>query len=70
MNKAIGLALLVVGVVLLVYGIDASNSVSSSVSRTFTGSPTDKTMWMLLGGIAAVIVGAALAFMGFGKSQK
>ena len=70
MSKAIGLALLVVGVVLIVYGIDASNSVSSSVSRTFTGSPTNKALWLLLGGVAAAIVGAALAFMGFGKSQK
>jgi hypothetical protein len=70
MNKAIGLALLVVGIVLIVYGINASNSVSSSVSQTFTGSPTNKTLWLLLGGIAAAIVGTALTFMGFGKSQK
>jgi hypothetical protein len=70
MNKAIGLALLVVGIVLIVYGINASNSVSSSVSQTFTGSPTNKTLWLLLGGIAAAIAGAALTFMGFGRSQK
>jgi len=64
MNKAIGLALLAVGIALLVYGINASDSVSSSVSRTFTGSPTNKTMWLLLGGTASVIVGGVLSLTG------
>jgi hypothetical protein len=67
MNRAIGIALLVVGVALIVYGIDASNSVSSNVSRTFTGSPTNKTMWLLLGGVASAIVGLILTVTGFGK---
>jgi hypothetical protein len=70
MNKAIGLALLVVGIVLIVYGINASNSVSSNVSQTLTGAPTNKTMWLLIGGIASTIVGAVLTFTGFGKAQK
>jgi uncharacterized membrane protein YidH (DUF202 family) len=70
MNKAIGIALVVVGIVLIVYGVDASNSVSSNVSQTFTGTPTDKTLWLLIGGIAAAIVGAALTLMGFGGSRK
>jgi hypothetical protein len=61
MNKAIGLALLVVGIVLIVYGVDASNSAGSSISRAFNGTPTNKTLWLLLGGIAASIVGAVLA---------
>jgi hypothetical protein len=57
MNKAISLALLVAGIVLIVYGVTASDSVASSLSRTFTGSPTDKTIWLLIGGIAAALVG-------------
>jgi hypothetical protein len=59
MNKAIPLALLVGGIILIAYGITASNSFSSSVSRTFNGSPTNKTMWLLIGGGAAAIVGLA-----------
>ena len=55
-NKLIGLVLLAAGVVLIVMGINAGNSLSSDVSRAFTGSPTDKTIWMLVvGGVAAVI---------------
>ena len=57
MNKPISLALLVVGIVLIVLGINATNSFSSDVSRFFTGSPTDKAVWMLIGGIVAAIIG-------------
>ena len=60
MNKGIGIALLVVGVALIIYGFNASDSVSSDVSRTFTGAPTNKTLWLLLGGTAAAIIGAVM----------
>ena len=55
MNRGIGIALLIVGVVLVVYGLNASDSVSSNISRTFTGAPTNKTLWLLLGGAASAI---------------
>jgi len=70
MNKAIGLALLVVGIVLIVYGINASHSATSDISRTFTGAPTNKTLWLLIGGIASAIVGATLTFMRSGRINK
>jgi hypothetical protein len=57
MNKAVSLALLVAGIVLIVYGISASNSVGSGFSRMFTGSPTDKTLWLFIGGGAAALIG-------------
>jgi uncharacterized membrane protein YidH (DUF202 family) len=59
MNKIISLALLAGGIVLMVVGINATNSFSSDVSRFFTGSPTDKAVWMLIGGIVAAVVGLA-----------
>jgi len=59
MNKIISLALLVGGIILIIFGANASDSIGSSFSRFFTGSPTDKAMWMLIGGAAAAIVGAA-----------
>jgi hypothetical protein len=64
MNKPISLGLLVAGIVLIGYGINASDSVGSSFSRAFTGSPTDKTLWFLIGGAAAAAVGAAGLFRG------
>jgi hypothetical protein len=69
MNKAISLALLVGGIVLIVYGINASNSVASSFSRMFTGNPTDKTGWLLVGGIVASIVGLGGVLMGGSKAS-
>jgi len=68
MKQGIGTALLVVGIALIIYGFNASDSVSSDVSRTFTGAPTNKTMWLLLGGSAAAIIGAAMAFRSSGKA--
>ena len=57
MNKGIALALLVGGIVLVIFGISAADSFSSDVSRFFTGNPTDKAMWMLIGGVVAAVVG-------------
>jgi hypothetical protein len=62
MNKGIGIALLVVGIVLVIYGFNASDSVSSGVSRAFTGTPTEKTIGLLLDGAVAIIVGALMTF--------
>ena len=57
MNRIVSLALLIGGVVLIIFGITATNSFSSDVSRFFTGSPTDKAVWMLIGGIVAAVIG-------------
>jgi Protein of unknown function (DUF3185) len=58
MNKSLSLVLLVVGIILVVYGVSASESIGSDFSRLFTGSPTDKSIWLLIGGAAAMIIGA------------
>ena len=57
MNKGMPVALLVVGVILLVFGLNAYHSASSNVSRFFTGAPTDKALWLLIGGAVASIFG-------------
>ncbi len=57
MNKALSLALLAGGIVLIIYGLNASDSISSSFSRFFTGSPTDKAMWFMIGGTVAAALG-------------
>ena len=57
MNRPLGIALLVVGVVLIVFGINASESIGSDISRLFHGTPTDKSIWLLAGGVVASCVG-------------
>jgi hypothetical protein len=58
-TRSLSLGLIVLGVVLIVLGVIASDSVSSDFSRFFTGEPTDKTIWLLLGGGLATVVGLA-----------
>ena len=67
MNKPISLVLLIGGIILIIYGVSASNSFGSDVSRFFTGNPTDKTIWFMLGGIVAAGVGL-VGMMGGNKS--
>lgn len=57
MNRMLSLGLLVGGVVLVIFGLNSTDSLSSSISRFFTGSPTDETILMLVGGSAAVAIG-------------
>jgi drug/metabolite transporter (DMT)-like permease len=67
MNKIVSLALLVGGIILIIIGINATNSLSvdvsrfnslgTDVSRFFTGSPPDKAVWLLLGGAVAAAIG-------------
>jgi hypothetical protein len=59
MNKAIAFALLALGIVLLVFGLQASNSITSEVSKAFTGSPTNKAVWLIGGGVLSAIAGLA-----------
>ena len=57
MTKAISLALIVGGIVLLYFGGQAFNSVSSDVSRFFTGSPSNKAIMLIVGGVVATLAG-------------
>ena len=64
MNTAIGIALRAAGLLLVIFGFNESQSLTSDVSRAFTGSPTDRSMWMLIGGAVAAILGIAMIFVG------
>jgi len=67
MTRFAGVALLVVGIVLVVWGANASQSFSSDVSKFFTGAVTNKAMLMIVGGALAVVAGASVAFTQRGK---
>ena len=61
MNNIVGLAIFAVGIVLLIFGFNESQSFASEVSRVFSGNPSDHSMWMLVGGGLAVVAGLVLA---------
>jgi multisubunit Na+/H+ antiporter MnhB subunit len=62
MARGIGIALIAVGVALLILGFQAADSPASQISEFFTGTPTDRAVWMLIGGIVSLIVGAVMSF--------
>jgi len=68
MNNIIGLAIFALGVVLLIFGFNESHSFGSDVSRFFSGNPTDRAMWLLVGGAAAVIAGLVFSIRGAHKN--
>jgi hypothetical protein len=63
MKQLIGIALLAGGIVLLVFGFQARDSIESRVSGVFNGSPSKKAAWQLVGGAACAVAGAALILM-------
>jgi hypothetical protein len=65
--RIISLALLVGGIALTKYGYDASNSFGSEVSKVFTGNPSDRSMYLLVGGIVMMVFGAGGLASGFRK---
>lgn len=57
MNRVTSIAILIVGVILLIFGINAHDSVASSAKEMVTGTPTDKSMWLIILGVVGIIVG-------------
>jgi hypothetical protein len=62
--RIFGLVLLAVGIVLLIVGYNASQSVTERVIDGFTGRFTNQTMMYLIGGVAAVVGGLGLSVWG------
>lgn len=56
-RKMISAGLLVAGILLLYFGYQEYQSIGSEVEEFFTGSPSSKAVWFLVGGGAAAIAG-------------
>lgn len=64
MNNTLSIVFLLAGIVLIIFGINAMNSFGSELSRFFSGSPSNKAVWLLLGGVVATVGGLAGLFHG------
>lgn len=64
MGRVLGAVALVAGLILLGFGLNASDAPMEQLSETFTGSYSDRTMWYLVGGGAAAVGGLALMLLG------
>lgn len=65
-TRVLGIVVLVIGLVLLGFGLNSTSSAADSIKEGVTGRYTDKTMWYLIGGGALAVLGAASAFLGRG----
>ena len=63
-----GIVLLVVGIVLFIVGMNASDSLADRWSDFFTGHFTDATVWYILGGVASAVIGLVLVLFGGRKA--
>jgi Protein of unknown function (DUF3185) len=63
-GRALAVLLLILGVVLLIFGINASDAPMDRISESFTGKFTDSTMLYLLLGIAGIAIGGGLLAFG------
>lgn len=63
-NRIIGLVLVAVGIVLLIFAVNASEAPLDRLSQTFTGRFTQTTMLYLIGGVVAIVGGGLLSVAG------
>ncbi|MCX5670518.1 MAG: DUF3185 family protein [Planctomycetota bacterium] len=68
-QRILGIVLLVVGVAVLIYGMNASHSLADRLSDTFTGRFTEATTWYIIGGAASGLLGLLLVVFGGGRNR-
>ena len=68
MIRAVALALLAGGLLPTILGVQAMNAPSSELARFFTGAPTDRALWMLVGGVVMLVGGLGALASGIRKS--
>lgn len=57
MKMTLALSFLVVGIILLLFGLNSADSINDSFSRMFSGQFSDRTMWFIVGGSVCVVLG-------------
>lgn len=62
MNKSVGMVVFVLGIVLLIFGFNAADSLGSELSEFFSGAPSNKAIWLLIVGAIMTVVGAVGCF--------
>jgi hypothetical protein len=66
-QRIVGIVVLAIGIILIILGITASRTIGNHLTNFFTGHPNDSTLWYLVGGIVAAVVGLVLSVGRFGR---
>lgn len=67
-NKVLALVLIVVGLILLFFAYQSSQSLGDQVTEAVTGRFTDSTIWFLILGAASAVAGVGMLI--FGRSAR
>jgi len=67
-QKIVGVVLLVVGVILLFFGWQSTETVGEQFREELTGRYSDETMWYLIAGAASSVTGLLLLVFGGRKA--
>lgn len=62
-QKLIGIVLIALGILLLYFGYQSTQSLGEQLTETLTGRFTDETMYFIIGGAISVVAGVFLAFL-------
>lgn len=57
MYRIPSIVLLVAGVALVAWGMNITDSINSQFKEAFTGSPSDKAVWLIGGGVILGVAG-------------
>lgn len=60
-TRILGLVAIVVGVILLVFALNSTQTVTEKIVEGVTGRYTNYTMWYIIGGIVLIVGGGAFA---------
>lgn len=63
-DRILGVGLIVIGVALLLAGLNATESISSEFSKLFQGAPSDKAIWLMVGGALVAVIGVVKSLRG------
>lgn len=66
--RVVGLMMLFAGIILFIFGISASQTVTEKVVESVSGRYTEHTMWYIIGGIVLMIGGSTLMYTNRGHS--
>jgi LPXTG-motif cell wall-anchored protein len=61
-HRVLGLVILLVGVILLAFGINSANTVTEGAVEGVTGKYTSGTMWYLIAGVVMAVIGSFMTF--------
>lgn len=69
MRNPLGFSVAIAGVVLVIFGVTASGSLSSHVSNTVREAPSDASILLIIGGLVVTGIGCYIVWAGLSRPR-